>query len=140
MIEINTKIVIPEKEIEEHFIHASGPGGQNVNKVATAVQLRFNVAHSTSLPEDLKQRLVKLAQGRISSEGILIIEASRHRSQERNREDARNRLVDLIRKAAKRPKRRIPTKPTVASKRRRIETKRRRGALKKQRQEPAQSD
>lgn len=122
-------IVIPEHELEERFIRASGPGGQNVNKVASAVQLRFDLAAS-ALPEDVKRRLARLAGRRLSADGVLTIEANRFRTQERNREDARQRLVELVRRAAEPPKPRKPTKPTLASKRRRLEAKTRRGALK----------
>ncbi len=133
-------ITIPERELEEHFIHASGPGGQNVNKVATAVQLRFDVARSASLPEPVRQRLMRLAAGRINSRGVLIIEAKSYRSRERNRQEARRRLFQLIERAARKPKRRIATRPSSAAKRRRLETKRRRSLLKKQRDRRRISD
>ncbi|MFA5309483.1 MAG: alternative ribosome rescue aminoacyl-tRNA hydrolase ArfB [Dehalococcoidales bacterium] len=117
-------ITIDESEIQEDFVRASGPGGQNVNKVATTVQLRFDVANSRSLPEEVRKRLISLAGNRITVAGILIIEARRFRTQGRNREDATDRLVKLIRDAAQRPKFRRKTRPTLASKIRRLESKR----------------
>ncbi|MFC1618955.1 alternative ribosome rescue aminoacyl-tRNA hydrolase ArfB [Candidatus Neomarinimicrobiota bacterium] len=131
MIQITPHIAISESEIQEDFIRSSGPGGQNVNKVASAVQLRFNVARSPSLPEDVKQRLWKLAGTRINADGILIIEAKRYRTQSRNRDDAMDRLVALIKRATESPKRRIKTNPTRASRERRLDTKRRRGEIKR---------
>jgi ribosome-associated protein len=133
MIRITSQLAIGENEIELQFIRASGPGGQNVNKVSTAVQLRFDVAHSPSLPEDVRARLMKLAGNRLTNEGELLIEAKRHRTQERNRQDAIARLVELIRHATERPKPRIATKPTRASKKRRLETKRQRSETKQAR-------
>ena len=133
MIYITPTIRLEEREIQEEFILSSGPGGQNVNKVATAVKLRFQVINSTSLPDDVRKRLIRLAGRRMSEDGTLIIDARRFRSQARNREDAMTRLVELIRKAAEKPKRRIRTKPTLASKKRRLETKRRRGETKRMR-------
>ena len=125
MIHITRTITIDESEIQEHFVRASGPGGQNVNKVATTVQLRFDVANSRSLPEEVRKRLISLASNRITTDGILIIEARRFRTQGRNREDATDRLVELIRNAARRPKIRRKTRPTLASKVHRLESKRR---------------
>jgi len=134
MIYITPDIAIDESEIQQTFIRASGPGGQNVNKVATAVQLRFDVAHSPSLPDDVRERLVRLAGRRMTEDGVLIIEARRFRTQDRNRQDAIDRLVALIRRASKKPKRRRKTKPTLASKEQRLETKRRRSERKRMRQ------
>jgi len=125
MIHITRTITIDESEIQEYFVRASGPGGQNVNKVATTVQLRFDVANSRSLPEEVRKRLISLAGNRITEDGILIIDARRFRTQGRNREDANDRLVELIRNAAQRPKIRRKTRPTLASKIRRLESKRR---------------
>jgi len=125
MIHINRTITIDESEIQEYFVRTSGPGGQNVNKVATAVQLRFDVANSHSLPEEVRKRLTSLAGKRITEDGILIVDARRFRTQGRNRKDATDRLTELIRKAAQRPKIRRKTRPTLASKIRRLESKRR---------------
>ena len=133
MIRITPTIALSERELEERFIRAAGPGGQNVNKVATAVQLRFDVEHSPSLPEAVRSRLHRLAGRRMTVDGVLVIEARRYRTQERNRQDALDRLVALIQKAAQPPKPRKPTRPTLASKRRRLERKRQRAETKRAR-------
>jgi ribosome-associated protein len=133
MIRITHRLAIDEREIEESFIRASGPGGQNVNKLATAVQLRFDVRHSPTLPQDVRARLEGLAGKRLSKDGVLIITAQRHRTQERNRGEALDRLVELIRRAAVPPVPRRPTKPTAGSRRRRLEAKGRRSTIKKMR-------
>jgi len=130
MIRVTPEIDIDEREIEEHFVRASGPGGQNVNKLATAVQLRFDVRHSPSLESEVRHRLERLAGSRLTRDGVLVITAQRHRTQGRNRQDALDRLVDLIRRAAIRPIKRRPTKPTRASRERRIEGKKRRAGIK----------
>ena len=138
MIRVTGTITIKEEEINQQFIRASGPGGQNVNKVATAVQLRFDVAHSPSLPEDVRERLTRLAGKRMTKEGYLIIDARRFRTQEQNRQDSVARLVSLIRQAARRPKIRKRTKPTLAAKERRLESKHRRARIKElRRADPA---
>jgi ribosome-associated protein len=133
MIEITPSIKIDERELQIDFTRASGPGGQNVNKVATAVQLRFDV-YASSLPGDVKWRLIHLAGNRITSEGVLLIEAKRFRTQEKNREDAIQRFVDLVRRALVKPKARKKTKPTQASKEERLKEKKRRAEIKKIRQ------
>ena len=133
MIYITPAIKIDKKEIKLQFIKASGPGGQNVNKLATAVQLRFDVKNSPSFPDDVRTRLVRLAGRRITENGVLIIEAKRFRKQEQNRQDAIDRLIKLIRKATEKPKARIKTKPTLASKKRILAAKQHRRRIKKMR-------
>lgn len=134
MIRVTPSISIAERELEEHFIRASGPGGQNVNKLASAVQLRFDVRRSPGLPEDVRTRLERLAGRRLTREGVLVINAERHRTQERNRQDARARLIELIRRAAVAPVPRRATKPTAGARARRLESKKRRSAIKGLRQ------
>jgi len=135
MIAITPHISIEEDEIAESFVRASGPGGQNVNKVATAVELRFDVAASPGLPEAVRARLKRLAGRRLTKEGVLVIRAERFRTQELNRADARERLIELIRAATIAPKPRIKTRPTKASKERRLDSKARRGIVKRQRRD-----
>lgn len=134
MIAVNERIVIPEHEVIERAIRASGPGGQHVNKVSTAIELRFFIWASSVLPEELKQRLAKKRDQRITAAGEVVIQAQRYRSQEQNREDARQRLAALVRSVLEPPKPRLATKPTRASQRRRLENKRAHGTLKQQRQ------
>ena len=135
MIRITDRISIDEQELEERFIRASGPGGQNVNKVSSAVQLRFDVRHSPSLPGDVRARLESLAGKRLTRDGVIVIIAQRHRTQERNRQDALDRLVELIQRAAVAPIPRRKTKPTRGSRERRLETKKRRSSIKGLRQD-----
>jgi ribosome-associated protein len=130
MIHITDTISIDESELSESFVRASGPGGQNVNKVSSAVQLRFNVRHSRSLPNDVALRLMRLAGKRLTKEGIIVIIAQQHRTQERNREDARDRLFTMIREAAVRPTPRRRTKVPKAQRRERLEAKKRRSGIK----------
>lgn len=131
MIRVNAEIELDEREIQEDFVRASGPGGQNVNKVSTAVQLRFDVARSPSLPDPVRARLIALAGRRLTQDGVLILSAERYRSQRRNRDDALERLLELIREACEVDTPRRPTRPTLASKKRRLDSKQRRGETKK---------
>jgi ribosome-associated protein len=140
MIRVNAQIELDEREIQEDFVRASGPGGQNVNKVSTAVQLRFDVARSPSLPDPVRARLIALAGRRVTQNGVLIIEAERYRSQRRNRDDALERLLELIREACEVDKPRRPTRPTLASKKRRLDSKQRRGETKKLRTVKPETD
>ena len=140
MIRITSNFAINESEIKEQFIRASGPGGQNVNKVASAVQLRFDVLHSPSLPEAVRRRLVHLAGRRLTGDGILVIDARRHRSQKQNRQEALDRLKSLLQEAAQPPRTRRPTKPSQASRRRRLESKRHRARIKRSRQPVREHD
>ena len=134
MIQITPSIQIDERELQLEYVRASGPGGQNVNKVATAVQLRFDITNSSSLASDIKGRLIQLAGNRVNADGILMIEAKRFRTQEANREDAIQRFVELVRRSIVPPKPRRKTKPTSASKEKRLKEKKQRGEIKKERQ------
>jgi len=140
MLTITSKLVIAESELEEKFVSASGPGGQNINKVATAVQLRFDLQHSPSLSDAVRERLRCIAGKHVSAQGILVIEARRFRTQAQNRQDARQRLTRLIRKALEIPKARRATKPTRASLARRIENKLHRGQIKRSRHTKPEMD
>lgn len=131
MIEVTSSISIPENEIQLEFVQSSGPGGQNVNKVATAVQLRFDVRRSPSLPDDVRQRLEQLAGKRLKDDGVLVIDAHRYRSQEQNRQDAIDRLIAMIRKASQKPRMRKRTQPSVESRQKRLNEKRRRSEIKR---------
>ena len=137
MIWVTERIAIDESELQVDFVQSSGPGGQNVNKVATAAQLRYNI---TGLPEDVRTRLLSIARGRITDDGILVIRSQRYRTQEQNRQAALQRLVELIRQAAVPPKPRRKTRPTLASKMRRLEEKRRRGQVKRLRNRSSRDD
>jgi ribosome-associated protein len=136
VLEIHPRVRLDEDELHFEFVRSSGPGGQNVNKVASAVLLRFDAAGSPSLPDDVRERLVRLAGRRMGTDGILSIQAQRFRTQESNKADAVERLSELIRRACERPKPRRETRPTRASKERRLESKRQRGETKRQRRSP----
>jgi ribosome-associated protein len=133
MIHISDNIFIDEKEFNWDFVRSSGPGGQNVNKVATAVQLRFDVVHAEGLPPEVRGRVIKLAGKRVTSEGVLIINARRFRTQERNRSDALERLIGIIRSASYKQRKRIKTKPTTSSRMKRVQQKRRKSSIKEMR-------
>src|SRR5438067_8475295 len=130
MIRINDRICIDESELDETFVRASGPGGQNVNKLSTAVQLRFDVRRSPSLPDDVRARLERLSGRRLTRDGVLVISAQRHRTQERNRQDALDRLIELIRRAAAAPRPRRATRPSAGARERRLQSKKRRRSIK----------
>lgn len=133
MLQVTRSITIPESELTENFVRAAGPGGQHVNRTESAVELRFDIAHSPSLPDAVRERLLARRDHRLSQDGVLIIKARRFRDQARNRDDARQRLVALVAAATKPPKKRIATRPTRASKERRLESKRRTGQRKSKR-------
>ena len=133
MLEVTPTLLIEDAELEERFVRASGPGGQNVNKVATAVELRFNAAASPSIAPDVFARLRTIAGSRMTDDGVLVIDARRHRTQAQNREDARERLVELLRQALVKPRRRRKTRPTRSSVEQRIQSKRRRSDVKRRR-------
>lgn len=136
MIRVTERLVIDEAEIEESFVRASGPGGQNVQKLSTAVRLRFDARRSPSLPDEVRARLERLAGHRLTRDGVIVVSAQRHRTQERNREDALARLLDLIRRAAEPPTPRRPTRVGATERRRRLEAKRRRAEVKSLRASP----
>ena len=136
MVQVAPGLAIPEDELDESFILAGGPGGQNVNKVATAVQLRFDVAGSPTLPPEVRQRLLRLAGARVTADGVLVMTARRHRTREANRRDARARLAALVARALQAPRPRHATRPTRAARERRLQDKARRGTVKRQRTRP----
>lgn len=140
MLQVTPSIVIDDSEIEERFVRASGPGGQNVNKVATAVQLRFDAGRSRSIDDEVRARLMAIAGSRMTADGVLVIDARTFRTQAQNREAARERLVELLRQAAVKPKRRRKTRPSGASRLQRLESKRRRGNTKQGRRSVAGDD
>ena len=140
LIPINCHLFLDDGEIEESFVRASGPGGQNVNKVSSAVQLRFDLSGSRSLPEDVRERLARLAGHRLTRDGVIVIIAQRYRTQDRNRQDALDRLIALVRRAAEPPTPRRPTKPSRAAKERRLQAKARRATTKERRQAQPDED
>ena len=140
LIPINCHLFLDDGEIEESFVRASGPGGQNVNKVSSAVQLRFDLSGSRSLPEEVRERVARLAGRRLTRDGVIVIIAQRYRTQERNRQDALDRLVALVRRAAEPPVPRRPTKPSRAAKERRLEAKARRATTKERRRAQPDDD
>jgi len=140
LIPINCHLFLDDGEIEESFVRASGPGGQNVNKVSSAVQLRFDLSRSRSLPEELRERLARLAGRRLTRDGVIVIIAQRYRTQERNRQDALDRLIALIQRAAVAPVPRRPTKPTAGARERRLQSKKHRGSIKDLRQVKSDMD
>jgi ribosome-associated protein len=140
MLEVSPTLTIDDSELEERFVRASGPGGQNVNKVATAVELRFDAANSLKISGDVRERLRAIAGTRMTSDGVLVIDARRHRTQAQNREDARQRLADLLRQALVKPKRRRKTKPSKASVEKRVQSKKRRGDTKRRRGRVSDAD
>lgn len=140
MLEVSPTLTIEDSELEERFVRASGPGGQNVNKVATAVELRFDAANSAKISDEVRERLRAIAGTRMTADGILVIDARRHRTQAQNREDARARLADLLRQALVRPKRRRKTKPSKAAVENRVQSKKRRADTKRRRRRVADSE
>ncbi len=140
MLQITDSIAIDESELEERFVRASGPGGQNVNKVASAVELRFDASRSPALDDEVRERLKRIAGSRMTAEGVIVIDARRFRTQAQNREDARERLAEMLRSALTRPKRRRKTRPTAASREQRIQSKRRRSDTKRRRGRVAGDD
>jgi ribosome-associated protein len=139
MIQITKTLVLDERDLDERFVRASGPGGQHVNKVATAVELRFDIRRA-AMPEDVKARLIVLGGSRVTEDGVLIIDSREHRTQRQNRDAARDRLVALLRAASRRPRRRVPTKPGAGARERRLEAKKQRGEVKAQRGRPSNDD
>lgn len=135
MLQITSSIQVDERELQFEHVRASGPGGQNINKVATGIQLRFDLSNSPSLASDLKGRLIRLAGKRVNADGVLVIQAKRFRTQEANREDAVKRFVELVQRASVKPKKRLGTKPTKASLEKRLKEKKQRGKVKKIRQD-----
>jgi ribosome-associated protein len=139
MIPITATLALDERDLDERFVRASGPGGQNVNKVATAVELRLDIRRA-ALPEDVKTRLLALGGSRVTEDGVLIIDSREHRTQRQNREAARGRLVALLRAASRRPRRRVPTRPGAGARERRLQAKKQRGEVKARRGKPSDDD